>query len=115
MGGRGGGRPGCRRAGRGGPAARRRTPVRGARLSPATDLDDLAREALLVLSSDWAFMVSRDSAAGYARERHDGHRRAVPRAGRRRRGTGAHPGPSVDGALASHLDARSLVAVQGRA
>ena len=38
-----------------------------------TDLDDLAREALLVLSSDWAFMVSRDSAAGYARERHDGH------------------------------------------
>jgi len=36
-------------------------------------LDDLAREALLALSSDWAFMVSRDTAAGYARDRHAGH------------------------------------------
>ncbi|HEX6921341.1 MAG TPA: 1,4-alpha-glucan branching protein domain-containing protein [Actinomycetes bacterium] len=34
-----------------------------------TALDQLGREALLALSSDWAFMVSRDSAAGYARER----------------------------------------------
>ena len=32
-------------------------------------LDQLAREALLALSSDWAFMVSHDSAAGYARDR----------------------------------------------
>jgi 1,4-alpha-glucan branching enzyme len=32
-------------------------------------LDQLAREALLLLSSDWAFMVSRDSAADYARGR----------------------------------------------
>jgi 1,4-alpha-glucan branching enzyme len=29
-------------------------------------LDGLARQALLALSSDWAFMVSKDSAAGYA-------------------------------------------------
>ena len=51
----------------------RRTPGRAARLGPRDRaLDDLAREALLLLASDWAFMVSRDSAAGYARDRHDG-------------------------------------------
>jgi 1,4-alpha-glucan branching enzyme len=37
------------------------------------DLDQLARDALLALASDWAFMVSKDSAAGYARERVAGH------------------------------------------
>jgi 1,4-alpha-glucan branching enzyme len=31
--------------------------------------DQLAREALLTLSSDWAFMVTKDSAADYARRR----------------------------------------------
>ncbi|HEY0811679.1 MAG TPA: 1,4-alpha-glucan branching protein domain-containing protein, partial [Pseudonocardia sp.] len=31
--------------------------------------DALAQEALLALSSDWAFMVSKDSAADYARNR----------------------------------------------
>jgi 1,4-alpha-glucan branching enzyme len=36
-------------------------------------LDQLVREALLALSSDWAFMVSHDSAAGYARDRAAGH------------------------------------------
>ena len=36
-------------------------------------LDQLAREALLALSSDWAFMVSHDSAAGYARDRATTH------------------------------------------
>ena len=36
-------------------------------------LDQLAREALLCLSSDWAFMVSRDSAADYARGRSQLH------------------------------------------
>ncbi len=38
--------------------------------------DALAQEALLALSSDWAFMVSKDSAARYARDRahtHAGH------------------------------------------
>jgi 1,4-alpha-glucan branching enzyme len=39
-------------------------------------LDQLAREALLVTSSDWAFMVTKDSAAEYAR------RRAAEHAGR---------------------------------
>ncbi len=43
--------------------------VRGRR----PDLDQLARNALLMLSSDWAFMVSKDSAAGYARDRAAGH------------------------------------------
>ncbi|WP_232664252.1 1,4-alpha-glucan branching protein domain-containing protein [Pseudonocardia sp. TRM90224] len=51
--------------------------------------DALAQEALLALSSDWAFMVSKDSAAGYARERAHGHAQHVAelatllRAGRR--------------------------------
>jgi 1,4-alpha-glucan branching enzyme len=36
-------------------------------------LDQLAREALLVASSDWAFMVTKDSAAGYARARAAAH------------------------------------------
>jgi 1,4-alpha-glucan branching enzyme len=42
---------------------------------PARDpvLDQLAREALLALSSDWAFMVSHDTAAGYARDRAAAH------------------------------------------
>ncbi|MDQ1659876.1 MAG: 1,4-alpha-glucan branching enzyme, partial [Cryptosporangiaceae bacterium] len=47
-----------------------RTSVRTAR-DPA--LDQLAREALLALSSDWAFMVTKDSAAGYARDRAAAH------------------------------------------
>ncbi|WP_034273630.1 1,4-alpha-glucan branching protein domain-containing protein [Haloechinothrix halophila] len=38
--------------------------------------DQLAREALLALSSDWAFMVTKDSAADYARGRaHEHHAR----------------------------------------
>ena len=42
---------------------------------PARDpvLDQLAREAFLALSSDWAFMVTHDSAAGYARDRAAAH------------------------------------------
>ncbi len=40
---------------------------RGAARDPV--LDQLAREAFLALSSDWAFMVSKDSAAAYARDR----------------------------------------------
>lgn len=35
--------------------------------------DQASREAILALSSDWAFMVSKDSAAGYARARHNYH------------------------------------------
>jgi 1,4-alpha-glucan branching enzyme len=42
---------------------------------PARDpvADQAVREALLALSSDWAFMVSSDSAADYARRRFAGH------------------------------------------
>ncbi len=36
-------------------------------------LDQLARNALLALSSDWAFMVTKDSASGYAQDRHRQH------------------------------------------
>lgn len=39
--------------------------------------DQLMRELLLALSSDWAFMVSHDTAADYARSRFDGHARAT--------------------------------------
>jgi 1,4-alpha-glucan branching enzyme len=42
-------------------------------------LDQLAREALLVASSDWAFMVTKDSAAGYARDRAATHARRFDR------------------------------------
>jgi len=38
------------------------------------------RELLALQASDWAFMVSRDIAAPYARERFAGHRRALARA-----------------------------------
>jgi 1,4-alpha-glucan branching enzyme len=37
--------------------------------APASAADQLVREALLALSSDWAFMVTKDSAADYARRR----------------------------------------------
>ena len=37
--------------------------------------DQLARSTLLALASDWAFMVTKDSAAQYARDRHDRHHR----------------------------------------
>jgi 1,4-alpha-glucan branching enzyme len=36
-------------------------------------LDQLTREAFLVLASDWAFSVSHDNAAQYARGRAQGH------------------------------------------
>ena len=39
--------------------------------------DQLLREALLTLSSDWAFMVSKDTAADYARTRAQTHAHAV--------------------------------------
>ncbi len=39
--------------------------------------DQLLREAILAVQSDWAFMVSKDSAAGYARDRAHLHAHAV--------------------------------------
>ena len=47
--------------------------------SPHPAQGDLATQALLALQSDWAFMVSKDSAAQYARERHAGHHAAFAR------------------------------------
>ena len=46
--------------------------VRG-RVGRLPALDQLAREAFLVMSSDWAFCVSKDTAADYARSRHRTH------------------------------------------
>jgi 1,4-alpha-glucan branching enzyme len=48
---------------------------------PARDprRDALAQEALLALASDWAFMVTKDSAADYARGRAHAHAAAVDR------------------------------------
>jgi len=43
------------------------------------DLDQLLRQALLALSSDWAFMVTRGQAADYAMRRAAGHRDAFHR------------------------------------
>lgn len=69
-------------------------------------LDQLLRELLLALSSDWAFMVSKDSAADYARRRFREHADNVhhllkhPEDYARLR---AHDGPF------GHLDARLLI------
>ncbi len=78
------------------------------------DLDQLARDALLALSSDWAFMVTKDSAAGYARDRFGRHLVAFERLARAVE-TGdadlarrvAADQSSVDGPF-GHLDARLL-------
>jgi 1,4-alpha-glucan branching enzyme len=75
--------------------------------------DQLAREALLTLSSDWAFMISRDSAADYARHRAKAHtdrfwslahalRRQDPEAPRLAASLAATDGPFA------HLDLRSF-------
>lgn len=83
---------------------------------PARDplRDALAQEALLALSSDWAFMVTKDSAAGYARDRAHAHAARVDElaallhagrrgaAERRVREWPAHP--------FGHVDARDLCA-----
>jgi 1,4-alpha-glucan branching enzyme len=52
---------------------------RGAFGTRRADLDQLVRQALLALSSDWAFMVTRDQAAEYAWRRADEHRLAFHR------------------------------------
>ncbi len=68
--------------------------------------DDLATQALLALSSDWAFMVSKDSAAGYARQRHEGHHAAFQRIAAAIE-TG-RPCPAPADQPFAHLDARLL-------
>ena len=47
----------------------------GAQSQRRPDLDALTHEAFLATSSDWAFMVTKDSAAGYARDRAGEHAR----------------------------------------
>jgi 1,4-alpha-glucan branching enzyme len=76
--------------------------------------DQLARTTLLALQSDWAFMVSKDSAAGYARDRHDRHHRdarlladLVERGDTSAAGALATRLRAVDGPF-GHLDARLL-------
>ncbi len=71
-------------------------------------LDQAVREALLALSSDWAFMVTKDSAADYARYRAKAHaerfRELVSRRGDVARAAELR---AVDGPF-GHLDARGL-------
>jgi 1,4-alpha-glucan branching enzyme len=74
------------------------------------DLDQLMREAFLTTSSDWAFMVTHDSAAPYARHRAREHaRRFHALADRIESGRGASRLTAelnaTDGPFA-HLDAR---------
>lgn len=78
-------------------------------------LDQTVREALLALSSDWAFMVTKDSAADYARRRAKVHEeRFAELAGLLRSGRGdralarAEELGSEDGPF-GHLDARQLI------
>jgi 1,4-alpha-glucan branching enzyme len=79
------------------------------------DLDQLARQALLALSSDWAFMVTREQAADYAVRRASGHRDAFHRLAElvERGDPGATPEAESqgrqDGPFAA-LDARCLAA-----
>lgn len=76
--------------------------------------DQVLREALLALASDWAFMVSHDAGTGYARERAERHTGRVHRlldllvAGRTGEAASfAAELRSQDGAF-GHLDARAL-------
>jgi 1,4-alpha-glucan branching enzyme len=66
-----------------------------------------ARELLALQASDWSFMISRDLAVPYARERFDGHRAALMRA------LAEGPGASDDGLrnLAAHADPAVLLAL----
>ncbi|HYQ66606.1 glycoside hydrolase family 57 protein [Actinophytocola sp.] len=76
--------------------------------------DQLVREALLTLSSDWAFMVTKDSAADYARRRAKVHGdrfaelAALTRSGHPSRARRAEAQRAEDG-LFGRLDARGLL------
>jgi 1,4-alpha-glucan branching enzyme len=76
--------------------------------------DQLVREALLTLSSDWAFMVTKDSAADYARRRAKVHGdRFGELAGMIRAGQGDRAGRRAaelraEDGLFGRLDARGL-------
>ncbi|MCB0915819.1 MAG: DUF1957 domain-containing protein [Actinobacteria bacterium] len=78
--------------------------------------DQLAREAMLALSSDWAFMVTKDTAAQYARSRHDLHHRRFHALADALADTEFEPARLLESAtelrasdgLFGHLDARAL-------
>lgn len=76
--------------------------------------DQLLREALLAVSSDWAFMVSKESAEGYARDRAHKHAHAVRElseaivAGHHERAVQLAAGWNEADGLFAQLDARRL-------
>jgi 1,4-alpha-glucan branching enzyme len=78
-------------------------------------LDQTVREALLALSSDWAFMITKDSAADYARRRAKVHgERFAELAGLLRSGRGARALGRAEELRAEdgpfgQLDARKLI------
>lgn len=77
-------------------------------------LDQAAREALLALSSDWAFMVTKDSAADYARRRAKAHAErhaelaSLLRSGARGRATARALALRAEDGPFGGLDARAL-------
>ncbi len=77
--------------------------------------DQLVREALLTLSSDWAFMVTKDSAADYARRRAKVHAdrfgelASLVRAGQHDRARRRAAELRTEDGLFGHLDARGLL------
>ncbi|MDL5157017.1 1,4-alpha-glucan branching protein domain-containing protein [Actinomycetospora termitidis] len=84
-------------------------------------LDTLAVQAALALCSDWAFMVTKDSAAHYARRRAAEHRDRVREltdllpAGRHADAARRAADFAVQDDLFGHLDARHLVHARSRA
>jgi 1,4-alpha-glucan branching enzyme len=93
------------------------TPV-GAWRNPV--LDQLTTEALLALSSDWAFMVSNDSAVDYARRRASVHTGRFDElaylvdAGDREKATAMAATFRAQDAPFGHVDARLLAASRDR-
>src|SRR5207248_2592891 len=94
--------------------------VASAEVRPRTprraDLDQLAREVLLATASDWAFMVTKDTAAEYARRRAATHiANAYRLASAIETGRAADVAASlrsIDGPF-GHLDARNLTRETG--
>ena len=77
--------------------------------------DQLVTEALLAVSSDWAFMVTKDSAADYARRRAKVHGERYAeladllRAGRQDRALARAEELRAEDGVFGHLDARGLI------
>ncbi|MCG8919516.1 glycoside hydrolase family 57 protein [Actinokineospora sp. PR83] len=77
--------------------------------------DQVVREALLALSSDWAFMVTKDSAADYARRRAKVHGEryaelaSLLRSGARERAADRAARLRAEDGLFGDLDARTLL------